>query len=142
MVKEVHNKISLYLCKNYENIILPSFETSNMLRGKLNKKVKTVLQRQSQYKFKEHIKAKSEEYGSQIYIVTEEYTSQSCGICGKLSKNYKNRIKKCSFCKTKIDRDINGSRNILIKNMFNILCGAQGRKHPTGADSNESDGEN
>ncbi len=30
--------------------------------------------------------------------------------------NYTNRIKSCINCNLKIDRDINGSRNILIKN--------------------------
>jgi putative transposase len=32
MVKELHNKTALYLVKNYERILLPKFETKNMLR--------------------------------------------------------------------------------------------------------------
>ncbi len=93
-----------------------------MREGVLPSKTNYVLQAQSHYKFKEHIKAKSEQYGSKIYIVTEEYTSQSCGICGKLSKNYdKKRVKKCPHCNFEIDRDLNGSRNILIKNVSRIL---------------------
>jgi len=55
------------------------------------------------------------EYGCEVKIVTEEYTSKCCR-CGILSDNYTNRIKSCSNCNLKIDRDINGSRNILIKN--------------------------
>jgi transposase len=48
--------------------------------------------------------------------VTEEYTSQCCSNCGILSNNYNYRLKICPNCDLKIDRDINGSRNILIKN--------------------------
>ncbi len=40
---------------------------------------------------------------------------------GRQGEKYKNRIKHCE-CNNKIDRDINGSRNILIKNIRKILC--------------------
>ncbi|ARF09906.1 hypothetical protein Indivirus_5_29 [Indivirus ILV1] len=46
--------------------------------------------------------------------VTEEYTSQLCAKCGKLDKTYVNRVKKCKHCKQEINRDVNGSRNILL----------------------------
>ena len=37
--------------------------------------------------------------------------------CGYLSKNYsESRVKKCKNCNHEIDRDINGARNILLKN--------------------------
>ena len=50
-------------------------------------------------------------------IVTEEYTSKTCTRCGGISDKYNRRRKECEYCKYKIDRDINGSRNILIKNL-------------------------
>ncbi len=38
-----------------------------------------------------------------------------CTKCGLLSKEYdKKRVKQCS-CGYKVDRDVNGSRNILLK---------------------------
>ena len=52
-----------------------------------------------------------------IEEVTEEYTSQLCSDCGKCSKNYMGREKTCSFCHKKMHRDINGARNILLKNI-------------------------
>ena len=54
--------------------------------------------------------------------VTEEYTSKTCTKCGWISEKYdKKRVKECENCKQKIDRDINGARNILIKNIEKIL---------------------
>ena len=62
-----------------------------------------------------YLKSTAYRYGTKVYDVDESYTSQTCSACGRLSKSYTaNRIKICK-CNAKIDRDINGSRNILYK---------------------------
>lgn len=145
-VKEIHNKTALFLCKNYDRILIPKFETQKMI-GKtkikeivtkiktnndtefnnskslkkfvrLSKNVKYVLNQLSHYKFRQHLKNKSIEHGCQLKECTEEYTSMCCGSCGHCSKNYIKRIKKCTKCKIETHRDINGARNIFIKNVF------------------------
>lgn len=150
LVKELHNQTSNYLCKNYDKILIPKFETQKMLKSdktfkqykkdlinegknfeekrenakkftkkcRLNKNVKYVLNQLSHYNFRQHLSYKCEQYGCQIKIITEEYTSCTCSNCGFISNDYnKKRIKKCLNCKYKIDRDINGARNILLKNL-------------------------
>ena len=149
-VNEVHKKAALYLCRNYENIILPSFETRGLISNKkikieterikklnkedgkkeikklskligLSKKVKFVLTRQSHYRFKEYLKAKAKEYKTTVYDADESYTSMTCTKCGDQSKEYnKDRIKQCK-CGYKIDRDCNGSRNILLKCLKSLI---------------------
>ena len=85
----------------------------------MNAKNKFVLNQLSHYKFKEHLLYKSEAKCCNIFIVTEEYTSKCCGKCGKCSDDYSDtRVKKCPNCNSEIDRDINGARNILIKNRW------------------------
>jgi len=146
-VKELHNKTALFLCKTYDKILIPEFKTQNMVRNnvaknkiteifnkegkmegkkelkkyerkkRLNKRVKFVLNSLSHYNFRQHLINKCNEYGCEIKIVTEEFTSMTCTKCGELSKKYENRIKECEKCKYKINRDINGARNILIKNL-------------------------
>ena len=86
-------------------------------RTRLNGRVKFVLNMLSHYKFRQQLISKGEEYGCNIFVVTEEYTSQLCTKCGKLDKTYIKRTKKCKHCKYEINRDINGSRNILLKNL-------------------------
>lgn len=151
IVKELHNKTALFLCKKYDRILLPKFETQEMVKNKkydkvyfnniketigqeeckkqikyvtkkrrLNGRVKFVLNMLSHYSFKLHIKNKALEYGSQVIDVTEEHTSLTCTACGTISNKYKGRTKECE-CGEKIDRDINGSRNILIKNITSLL---------------------
>jgi len=85
--------------------------------------VKFVLSMQSHYRFKEYLKAKAKRYRTKVYDVNESYTSQMCTKCGLLSKKYdKNREKQCT-CGYKIDRDINGSRNILLKCIKELTLG-------------------
>ena len=153
IVKELHNKTALYLVKNYGKILLPAFETQNMMStyGKkyikskikelkdkpiefklemikvkkarrLSKRVKFVLNMMSHYKFKQHLQHKCVEYDCELEIVTEEYTSKCCSNCGTLSDKYdKKRVKKCPNCKFTNDRDINASKNILMKNHLNNI---------------------
>jgi putative transposase len=92
-------------------------------KKRLAKRVKFVLNQLSHYKFKQHLANKCNEYGCELKIVTEEYTSQCCSQCGILSNSYIKRLKCCISCNFTIDRDLNGSRNILLKNSsdnFNI----------------------
>ena len=90
-------------------------------KRRLNGRVKFVLNNLSHYKFKLHLLNKCKEYGSELIEVSEEYTSKTCTVCGIQSVKYsKERIKECK-CGYHIDRDINGARNILIKNFKKVV---------------------
>ena len=90
-------------------------------KRRLNGRVKFVLNNLSHYKFKMHLLNKCKEYGSELIEVSEEYTSKTCTVCGIQSEKYsKERIKKCE-CGFHIDRDINGARNIMIKNIKKVV---------------------
>jgi transposase len=49
-------------------------------------------------------------------LVSEEYTSKTCGGCGSLNCVGGSKEYKCE-CGVDIDRDMNGARNILIKSL-------------------------
>ena len=52
----------------------------------------------------------------QVVICTEEYTSKTCGSCGYIHKKLGGSKEFCCpQCKTNLDRDINGARNILLR---------------------------
>jgi transposase len=146
-VHNLHNKSINFLVKNYDMILIPEFKTQNMIRNykktireiknknenvkenlkqyskkcRLNKRVKFVLQQLSHYTFRQRLLHKGEEYGCHIKVVTEEYTSKTCGYCGNLKNNLNGRTYKCNNCKKSIHRDINGARNILIKNYESVF---------------------
>ena len=43
--------------------------------------------------------------------------SCTCTVCGKINKTNGKEYLKCKFCDHETDRDVAGSRNILIKNV-------------------------
>jgi len=64
---------------------------------------------------------KAEENGIHDEYPTEEYTSQTCPVCGDRDVNHKkDRIFICSFCDFFGHRDLVGAENILIKGMHSL----------------------
>lgn len=117
-INELHWKSISYLVRNYDVIILPEFRVSEMLKKrKLGRMTKRLLSMFSFYKFKERLEYKCSVYNKKLIIVDESYTSKTCGNCGVLNDVGSNEEYCCSLCGVIIDRDVNGARNILIKNV-------------------------
>lgn len=118
LVSELHWKTISFLIENYDTIILPDFRVSQMIKGKkLAKITKRLMCMFSFFSFKEKLKFKCNMYGKKLIIVDESYTSRTCGTCGFLNNMKGKEQYKCIRCGLKIDRDVLGSRNILIKNI-------------------------
>jgi len=118
MINELHWKTITFLLENYDIIILPEFKTGEMVRKKkLSRETKRMMLMYSFYKFKEKLKWKSKIYKKEVIIVDESYTSCTCTSCGVINRLKGEEKYKCKSCKLEIDRDVGGSRNILIKNL-------------------------
>ena len=119
LVDELHYKTASWLCSSYSSILLPSFESQEMVKGSKRRKMNRNLLVLQHYLFKERMKEKCEEYGCSLEIVDESYTSKTCGRCGELNDSLNGqRIFNCSKCSLVIDRDVNGARNIYLKNCY------------------------
>ncbi|UPR04258.1 putative IS605 transposase [Chloropicon primus] len=71
------------------------------------------------YAFRTYLASKVLLHGSELAIVTEEYTSKTCGRCGHIKENLGGaEVYKCQECGFKCGRDANGSRNILLKHLW------------------------
>jgi len=118
-VTELHWKVINYLLKHYDVILFPPFETSKMVRGKkLSRETKRLMNIFSFYQFKTKLKYKCLVTGKKIKIVDESWTSKTCTNCLEINDNLgSSETFKCAHCNLTIDRDCNGSRNILIKNL-------------------------
>ena len=73
----------------------------------------------SHFRFRTNLQNKAKSFPEvRVIETTEEYTSKTCGQCGKIndklggSKTFS--CKACGFCS---DRDFNGARNILIRHL-------------------------
>ena len=148
---ELHCKTSNYLCKNYERIVLTDFSAKKVSRRR-NKKdprndrffldtdyvegeeerkereiykvTKRRLYALSFYKFRRRCLHRCEEYGRQLHVVEEAYTSKTCGMCGTINPDLgAAEVYECKnpICGNVQERDINGARNILIKHAAKYL---------------------
>jgi putative transposase len=119
LIEDIHNKICFDLITNNDIILLPTFNTSKMVKkGKRKIRKKTVKEMLDlcHYKFKLRLKWMAKKYGKIVLEVNEAYTSKTYN--GKIlnigsSKTIKRRLKNGNM--KYIDRDINGARNILIR---------------------------
>lgn len=120
LIDEIHNKLALTLCRLFDVVYIPTFETHDMV-SKLKHKTSRAMLGWAHYRFKMKLKAKAEEYSCKVIDCTEEYTSKTCGNCGEISSIGGKEVWTCNHCGCKHDRDINGARNILLKQMFLAL---------------------
>ncbi|GAQ91406.1 putative Transcription regulator HTH [Klebsormidium nitens] len=116
---EMHYKVADFLTRKAKIILLPTFETSEMVR-RFQRRIGSKSVRQmsflSHYKFKQRLIAKAAGRGVRVLIVSEHYTSKTCGRCGEVKQNLEGaRTFKCGSCFAVIDRDCNGARNILLR---------------------------
>ena len=116
IINDLHWKFANFLCKHFQTILIPSFKTQSMIKKTNNRKVSSMSSRlcniYKHYQFRQRLHYIAKKYNSQVVVVTEPYTSKTCGRCGKIdyllggSKTFH-----CPNCNMVIDRDLNGARN-------------------------------
>ena len=122
LILETHKQLCKFLVTKYDVIMLPSFETKQMVNidtRKINKKSVRKMLSWSHYKFKERLIFKARQYGKKVVIVNEAHTSKTCSCCGWYHKDLgSKKIYRCEdqYCKAVMDRDVNGAKNIFLKN--------------------------
>lgn len=118
---ELHWKTAVWLCKTYETIILPAIpagELSKRTTRKINSKSVRALLTFSHGQFLQRLKYAAMKYGSSVIVVSEAYTSKTCTVCGHVHENLGGaKVFRCPSCGSKVSRDINGARNILLRAM-------------------------
>ena len=115
IISELHNQTANTITREYSYIMLPIFESQEMVRkNKITRINRDIIQYQH-YKFQQKIIHKATSRGGKVDICTEEYTSKTCGLCGTINNIGSTEQYICSECNNILDRDINGARNIMIK---------------------------
>lgn len=114
-VDDCHKKVCKWLCKNYDIIIIPKLNFHNF--SSLSKRNKRNMILWGHCMFVDRLIDKSREYYKcKVDIITEEYTSKTCGCCGLIKTDlYASKVYNCNRCNNVFDRDSNGARNILLK---------------------------
>ena len=118
IVNDIHYKTINYLVKNYNDILLPSFDSQDMVQGNLCRITKRHMNTLRHFRFKQRLLDKCKEIKNfRVFIVNESYTTKTCSNCGNLKDVGSSKIYNCNNCNVVFDRDINGARGILLKHL-------------------------
>lgn len=118
----LHYSAIHFLVDNFENILLPNFQTQEMIQKETRnvgkRSVKELLS-WGHYEFKMRLLSKAVGRGTRVYLVGEEYTTKSCGQCGLINDDIEgSETFWCDGCGLKgVDRDVHAARNILMKHL-------------------------
>ncbi len=119
LIDELHKQAARWLVDNYDVILLPTFETSEMVvRGKrcLRRKSVRNLLTFAHYRFKQFLKHKAFETGKLVLDVNEAYTSKTVSWTGEIVKNLGGaKVIRSRMDGHTMDRDINGARGIFLR---------------------------
>jgi transposase len=118
-VNEMHWKIIDYLTWNYSAIFLGDMSAKSIVKKSssvLSKVAKVACLRMKFYEFRLRLMYKCSVRNIKFKLMDEFYTSKTCSVCGNYNDTLKGEIEyHCKECETKIHRDINGCRNIYMK---------------------------
>jgi putative transposase len=119
LVDEMHRKVAYFLVKNFDVILLPTFESkemSNKLTRRIRKKTVRSLLTWSHFRFKQFLKSKAYEYGKIVLDVNEAYTSKTVSWTGEIVNNLGGKKEiKSKITGDVMDRDYNGARGIFLR---------------------------
>lgn len=120
LINEVHKQLTKHLSTNYDLIMIPKFEICQMIRKvtrKINSKTVRQMTTWAHYRFRERLLFKCRQTGCKVAIVDESWTSKTCSSCGEIDHSLgSKKLYSCSCCGMQMDRDINGAKNIFLKN--------------------------
>jgi transposase len=119
-ITDLHWKSINYLlsdCK-VKNISIGNWSTKDISnkRGNLDPIYKRIANSLRYYEFLQKLQFKCAENKINLKIIDESYTSKICSFCSSLTNISTDRKLNCN-CKLNLDRDINGSINILLKSL-------------------------
>ena len=123
LIDEVHKQLAKHLASHYDIVFLPKFETSQMVRKidrKIGRKSARGMAVWAHYRFRQRLIHTCRMLGRcKLIVCNEAWTSKTCSCCGQLHHGLgSSKVFRCPnpACAVTMDRDVNGAKNILLKN--------------------------
>ena len=118
LIDELHHQAARWLADHFDIILLPTFETSEMvLRGARKLRAKSVRSMLSyaHYRFQQFLRWKCWQRGKELLLVNEAYTSKTCSWSGEIIPNLGGAKVVRGSDGVVMERDENGARGIFLR---------------------------
>lgn len=118
-VDQFHYNVIHRLCREYDTIITCPFKTGRLVSKASNPLTKFQLIHFRHTQFNHRLSQVVADKFSHVQVleITEEYTSRTCSSCGFLNNSSSEEWFICNKCGVEMDRDQNGSKNIMLKSL-------------------------
>ena len=120
LIDELHWKVIADLLERHDVIFYGDIKSHDIVKNKHNHTLNRNINDLKFYKFKERLLFKAIEKNKKIVLVNEAYTSQTCSCCGAMYKPGCSKVYECKKCNKHMDRDVNASKNILMKGIMKL----------------------
>jgi len=117
LVDELHWKTIRFLVDNFDVILLPTFEVSEMVtkvKRRIRSKTVRAMLSLAHYRFAQRLEWKAASLGKTVLRVNEAYTSKTASWTGEIVHNL-GGAKKIRSGGQVVNRDINGARGIFLR---------------------------
>ena len=118
LIRELHRQAARFLVDHFDVILLPAFETSEMVkRGRRRIRSKTArnLLSLAHYRFGMFLRHKAREAGVAVISVNEAYTTKTVSWTGELLEDIGGASVITGGDGERMDRDYNGARGIYLR---------------------------
>ena len=120
IINEIHWKTILHLLKENDYLFYGDIKSHDIVGKSKNHKLNRNLMNLRLYKFKQRLLFKANEKGKKVFVINESYTTKTCSFCGTMNNPGCSKVYSCSNCKIKMGRDVNASKNILMKGILSL----------------------
>ena len=119
LVDNLHWDFINHLLKNNDVVYYGDIKSHDIVKNGKNRVLNQVFNDLKFYQLKQRLLYKAYIYGKKVIIVPEHYTTKTCSCCGTINNNVGSKeVFTCGNCETITGRDMNASKNMILKGMF------------------------
>lgn len=119
IIDSIHWNLINNLLQNNNVIYFGDIKSHNIVKNNKNHKLNRDFNDIKFFLLKQRLKYKASLYQKTLYFINEAYTTKTCSNCGIINNNVGSKeIFNCQSCNLTTGRDINSSKNIMMKGIL------------------------
>jgi IS605 OrfB family transposase len=120
LVDKLHWDFIHHLLSHNDVIYFGDIKSHDIVKGGKNKTLNLNFNDLKFFQLKQRLLYKASMYGKKVFYVPEHYTTKTCSCCGMINNNVGSKeVFTCPYCNLITGRDMNASKNMKMKGLFN-----------------------